>query len=146
MAQIDLEKLNELVVKSDEIFLAPAGEKVLIKLLEIQDQVEKAIDEAKAKLEAVALKANPNFSSIQANQVKVYYRAFGSKYYIDNEQLHLAPKELYATEEKITYRIDTKAVDKWIDQHGGMPAGIREVERNKTITFSLKNKAVTDND
>lgn len=135
-----------MVVKSDEIFLSPKGEKTLLKLLEIQEQVEKAIDEAKAKLEAAALKANPNFSSIQANAIKVYYRAFGSKYYIDNEQLHLAPKELYTTEEKITYKIDTKAVEKWVDQHGGMPTGIVEVERKKAITISLKNKPLADND
>lgn len=141
MANIDIDKLNELVVKADEIFLTPEGEKVLIKLLEIQDQVEKAIDEAKAKLETAALKANPNFSSIQANKIKVYYRAFGAKYYMDENNLHMAPKELYSAEEKITYKIDSKAVDKWIDQHGGLPTGIIEVDRKKSITFTLKEKS-----
>lgn len=146
MANIDTDQLNELVVKADEIFLTPQGEKVLIKLLEIQDQVEKAIDEAKVKLEAAALKANPNFSSIQADKIKVYYRAYGARFYIDEAQINLAPKELYTAEPKITYKIDTKAVEKWVDQHGGMPTGIKEVERTKSITFSLKNGKANDNE
>lgn len=146
MAQIDIEKLKDLVVKADDIFLTPEGEKVLVQLLEMQDQVENAIVEAKAKLEAAALKANPNFSSIQANQIKVYYRAFGSKYYIDENQINLAPKELYTSEEKVVYKIDTKAVDKWIDQHGGLPTGINEVERKKTLSFGLKKNGGTDNE
>lgn len=136
---IDLEKLNELVVKSGDIFLTAKGESVLIDLLDIQQKVEDAITEAKTKLEAAALAANPNFTSIQANKIKVYYRSFGQKYYIDEAQITLAPKELYTAEQKTTYKIDTKAVEKWIDAHGGMPTGINEVERKKTITFSLKN-------
>jgi hypothetical protein len=140
MINIDIDKLDELVVKSDEIFLTPEGEKVLIKLLEIQKQVEDAITAAKVKLEATALKVDEHFSSIQANKVKVYYRAFGQRYYIDEKMLNLAPKELYISEEKVIYKIDTKAVDKWVDVHGGMPEGITEVERKKAITFSLKDK------
>ena len=93
----------------------------------------------KKKLEAAALKVNPNFSSIQADKIKVYYRAYGAKYYIDEAQINLAPKELYAVETKTMYKIDTKAVDKWTDEHGGAPTGIKEVTRTKSITFSLKN-------
>lgn len=144
MAQIDIDKLDELVVKADEIFLTPAGEKVLVKLLEIQVQVENAIAEAKTRLEAAALKANPNFSSIQANEIKVYYRAFGSKYYMDETQVNMAPKELYTSETITVYKIDTKAVDKWIDAHGGLPVGITEVDRKKSISFTLKNGPATD--
>lgn len=138
MAQIDLEKLNELVVKADEIFLTAKGEQVLVDLLTIQGQVEAAIDEAKAKLEAAALKVDPNFSSIQADKIKVYYRAFGSKYYVDEANINLAPKEFYTVESKVTYKIDTKALEKAIDASGKVPAGIIEVDRKKAITFSLK--------
>lgn len=145
MAQINIEKLGELTAKADEIFLSPAGEQVLIDLLEIQAQVEAAIDEAKKKLEATALKTNPNFSSIQADKVKVYYRAYGSKFYIDEAQVNLAPKELYQVENKVVYKIDTKAVEKWADAHGGMPTGIKEVERTKSISISLKNSKGDDN-
>ena len=138
MAQIDIETLNELVTKADEIFLTAAGEKTLVKLLAIQDQIEDAITQAKAKLEAAALKTDPNFSSIQSDKIKVYYRAFGSKYYIDESNINLAPKEFYTTQSKVTYKIDTKALEKAIDASGKIPAGIIEVERKKQLTFALK--------
>src|SRR3990167_6074244 len=121
MIHIDIDRVGDLTVNADEIFLKPEGERVLVKLLDLQEQIENAISEAKIKLEVAALKANPNFSSIQANKVKVYYRAFGAKYYIDESNIKMAPKELYQAEEKVVYKIDTKAVDKWIDQHGGPP-------------------------
>lgn len=146
MAQIDIEKLNNLVTKSDEIFLSADGEQVLIDLLAIQEQVEQAITAAKLKLEQAALKANPNFSSIQANKVKVYYRAYGAKYYIDEANLNLAPKEFYTTESKITYKIDTKGLEKHIEQTGKVPAGIIEVERKKQLTFAIKKGKETENE
>ena len=42
---IDIEKLDKLLVDADKIFLTPEGEKVLVQLLELQDQVEAAIKE-----------------------------------------------------------------------------------------------------
>ena len=136
MAQIDIEKLDELVVNSDKIFLTPEGEKTLEGLLAIQKQVDAAIEEAKSRLEAAALKINPNFSSIQADRIKVYYREYGAKYYLDEAQKELVPEGLIF--EKVSYSVDSKAVEKWVDDKGQMPTGIKEVERNKTLSFSLK--------
>lgn len=145
MIQIDIDKLGKLTAKADEIFLTPAGEQVLIDLLDLQSQIEKAIDEAKVKLETAALKTNPHFSSIQADKIKVYYRAYGSKYYVDETNINLAPKEFYTVESKVTYKIDTKALEKSIDATGKVPAGIIEVDRKKQITFALK-KGAADNE
>lgn len=141
MAQIDIELLTQLTADADKIFMTPEGENELVKLLEIQAQVEDAIDLAKAKLEAAGLKVNPNFNSIQGDKVKVYYRAFGAKYYVNEEQINLAPKELYTVESKVTYKVDADAVDKWVDEHKGMPTGINEVERTKKLSISLKKGA-----
>ena len=138
MAQIDIERVQELTKKADEIFLSPAGEQALIDLLTIQGQVEAAIDDAKAKLEAAALKVDPNFSSIQADKIKVYYRAYGAKYYVDETNIQNVPKEFYTAEQKVTYKVDTKALEKHVDATGQMPVGIIEVDRKKSITFTLK--------
>lgn len=137
MATIQIEKLEELVQNADKIFLTPEGEKTLEGLLAIQKQVEAAIEEAKSRLEAAALKINPNFSSIQADKIKVYYREYGSKYYVDETQKDLVPDGLIS--QKVSYSVDSKAVEKWVDDKGTMPTGIKEVERKKTISFSLKN-------
>ncbi len=142
MANIDIETLDQLVVDADKIFLTPDGEKTLVKLLEIQKQVELAIDEAKSKLEVAALKVNPNFSSIQADKVKVYYREYGAKYYVDETQKDLIPEGLVA--EKVSFSVDSKAVEKWVEEKGAMPTGIKEVERGKTLSFSLKANGKTN--
>ena len=141
MAQIDIEKLADLKADADKIFLSADGENVLVQLLEIQEQVEAAITAAELKLEEAGLKLSPDFSSIQGDRVKVYYRAYGSKYYVDEPNINLAPKELYSVESKVTYKIDGDAVDKWTEEHGGMPTGIIAVERKKSLKFSLKKKA-----
>lgn len=140
MANIDISKLGKLVKKADEIFLTPAGEQVLLDLLTIQTQVEEAIKEAKAKLEETALKTYPNFSSIRANRIKVYYREYGTKYYIDEAHINQAPKEFYEIESKVSYRVKTKELEEAINKTGKVPAGIIEVERKKTLTFSEKTK------
>lgn len=138
MAQIDIEKLAELKADADKIFLSADGENVLVQLLEIQEQVEAAITAAELKLEEAGLKLSPDFSSIQGDRVKVYYRAYGSKYYVDEANINLAPKELYTVESKITYKIDADAVEKWAEEHGAMPTGINEVDRKKSLKFTLK--------
>lgn len=136
MLKIDLKKIKKLSKKADEIFLKPEGEKVLVDLLEAQAEIEKAIDEAKAILEKTALKKNPNFSSIQADKVKVYYREYGAKYYVDENQLDLIPEGL--TKKQVKYSVDSKAVEDWVDEHDAMPTGIKEVDRKKSISISLK--------
>ena len=135
---IEIENLEELTAEADKIFLSPEGEETLVKLLEIQKQVEQAIDTAKQKLEQSALKLNPNFSSIQADKIKVYYRAYGAKYRIDQSNLDRCPKELYKS--RVTYDVDSVAVEKWVESHKGLPVGINEVERAKSLSFSLKNE------
>jgi hypothetical protein len=135
---IDLEELDKLITEADKIFLTPEGENVLLKLLEIKQQVEEAIDAAGKKLEEAGLKANPNFTSIQADKVKVYYRAWGTKYFIDETMAEQVPVELYQKEIKTIYKVDSDKVDDWTQQHGGLPVGIKEGQRDKKITFSLK--------
>src|SRR3990167_6514442 len=138
--QIDIEKLEKLKAEADKIFLAPEGEEVLVQLIEIQEQVDEAIKAAKAKLEETALKLNPLFSSIQADKIKVFYRAYGSKYIIDDSQVQFIPKELYTV--KTTYTPESELIEKYIDANKGkMPQGIIEPDRVKQISFSLKRQA-----
>jgi len=135
---IDIQKLAKLVVDADKIFLTPEGEEVLMQLLDIRQQVEDAINAAKKKLEETALKVDPNFSSIQASNVKVYYRAFGARYKIDESLIDKLPKNLYET--SIKFNAVAKEIEKYAEENKGLPQGIIEAERTKTITFSLKGK------
>jgi hypothetical protein len=135
---IDIENLTQLVAKADEIVFSPEGEETLLKLLELQEQIEAAIDEAKKKIEETALKANPNFSSVQGSKVKAYYRSFGTKYHADENTIDEAPKELYTVETKVTFKIDSAAVDAWIEKNGSTPKGIIPANRTKVISIQKK--------
>lgn len=133
---IEIEKLAQLTAEADKIFLNPEGEEVLVKLLEIQKQVELAIDTAKQKLEQKALELNPNFSSIQADKIKVFYRSYGAKYRVDENNLDKLQSNFYKIRK--AYDVISSEVEKWVDEHKGLPLGINEVERPKSLSFSLK--------
>lgn len=132
-----LDKLKKLTLEADKILIDPEGENVLLTILEAEQEIVDLKEKAKLILEQKALKLNPNFSSIQADKVKVYYREYGSKYYLDETQKDLVPEGMLS--EKISYSINSKAVEDWVNEKGHMPTGIRESDRNKTLSISLKN-------
>jgi hypothetical protein len=134
--EIKIENLNKLVKDADKIFMTPDGEKVLLDLLELQDRVAEAISSAKTTLASTALKLSKDFSSIQGDKVKVYFRAYGAKYIIDESRAKNLPKQFYT--ETIRKAINTPEVDSFVAEHGGLPDGIAEPERVKQISFSKK--------
>lgn len=134
-----LRKLEKLTEYAGEIFISPDGEQVLIDILEAEEKINEIKERAKLKLAEAAAKINPNFSSIQADNVKVFYREYGAKYYLDESQKDLVPPGIIT--EKISYLVDSKAVEQFVKENNGMPAGIKEVERSKTLSFSFKNRA-----
>jgi hypothetical protein len=133
---IDIELLDSLTANADEIVFSPKQEKLLVKLLVMRDTIEAAIKNAELKIEAAALKVNPIFKSVQGDEIKASYRAYGSKYKIDASNLSLIPDGLFKT--KVTYSPEVKAIDKWTEEHKGAPAGIIIPERKKVIKLSLK--------
>jgi ElaB/YqjD/DUF883 family membrane-anchored ribosome-binding protein len=89
---IDLDQIPQLIQDADKILISPEGEESLVKLLEIKKQVQAAIEEVEKKLEEEALKINPLFKSISSDRVKVYYRAYGSLYKVDETRVAELPK------------------------------------------------------
>lgn len=136
---VDTDKLKNLVAEADKIFMSAEGDQALADLLEIEAQVKRAREAAEAILEQAALAMSPDFKSIQSDRVKVMYKTYGARFYLDETHIAEVPKELYSIETK--YKVDSKAVEKYIDEHKGVPVGINEVERTKKLSFSLKKGA-----
>ncbi len=139
---VDTDKLTNLVKEADKIFMSAEGDQALADLLEIEKQVELAKEAAIKTLETTALALNPDFKSIQSDRVKVMYKTYGARFYLDETHINEVPKDLYTTEVK--YKVDSKAVEKYIDEHKGVPVGINEVERVKKLSFSLRKGETTD--
>lgn len=133
---VDTDELKKLAAEGKTIFLKPEGEEALLKLLELREAIEAAIDEAKKILEAEALKLDPEFKSIQSDNVRVYYRTYGTKYKLDESKIASIPANLYTT--KVSYSVNTKEVEAFAKEKGGLPDGILEPERPKQLTFSRK--------
>jgi macrodomain Ter protein organizer (MatP/YcbG family) len=133
---VDTDKLKDLVLNADKIFMSAEGDQTLVDLITIEKMVEEAKEQAQKTLEESALKLDPNFKSIQSDKVKVFYKAFGARFYLDETRIAEVPVSLYTQETK--YKVDPKAVEGWIDEHKGLPVGINEVERVKKLTFSLR--------
>lgn len=132
--EISVEKLSQIKKNADGIFLEPEAEQVLLDLLEIEKQLEKAKEAVKAKLEEAALELDPNFSSIQSDRVRVYYRQYGQKYSVDESLVDQLPESLYKTNTR--YYANSKEVDEWAEEYGGLPNGIIKNERPKSISIS----------
>lgn len=133
---IEVEDLGKLVEQGSNIVATPDAEAALVKLLQAKIQIEAAIKRASKIIEEKALELNPNFSSIRSDLVKVFYKAYGSKYAIDESKVHFLPKEVLKT--KISHTVDTKALETFAKEHNGnLPDGIIVKERKKSISISL---------
>ena len=116
-----------------EIIINPNAEEALLKLLAIQREVNDTVEAVKSEIERRALEFNPNFRAIKGERVKITYSASGAKYKATGEALRHAPK--YWTK-KVTWSLNTKALDEHLAKRGNLPNGISSVERKKTIRIS----------
>ena len=132
---IDLDRVSELVKKADEIFLSVKAEKTIIELIETEEKIKEARNQAEENLEKAALKINKNFKSIQGDDIKIGYRSFGSRFAIDESLLDKIPAELL--EKIIKYKLKIKEVERYASEKG-MPQGIIERDRPKKITMKIK--------
>lgn len=132
---VDLDKLTELVARGSDLFITPDAETAILDLYAIQRTVESHVEALKEALAVEGERQNPNFTSIKGDQVKVAYRQYGGKYGVDDSLADQIPEGLVKT--KITRTVDTKEVDKWAEKNEGLPLGIVERARAKTISITI---------
>lgn len=133
---VDTDRVADLQKNGDKILFSPEGEQTLIELYKLAATVEDAIHSAKKQLAESALKLDPNFTSIQGDNVKVAFRAYGARFRIDETRLQEIPKEFYKT--KTSYSPEPKAIESFIDEHSAPPIGIIENTREKQIQVRIK--------
>jgi len=132
---IDLSKLHNLVKDSDKILFSPDGENTILQILELKKTIEDAEKAAKKLIETAALKLDKNFTSVQSDNLRVSYRAYGSRYKIDISHIEKLPVKLYKVIKK--FSPIPSEIDEYADEKG-LPLGIIENEREKKISFSVK--------
>lgn len=134
---VDLDKLKNLVEGAENILITPDAEVSILKLYEMRDKIDKAIEEAKIRIEGEALKLNPNFKSVHSDNLSIAYRAYGQRYAIEEQYLNMIPKDLY--KKVVRYSPEPKNIDQYIEANEGkVPLGIAEKLREKKIVITVK--------
>lgn len=134
---IDTDKLQELKNQAGNIFTSADGDAALLDFLRAKQAIEDIEKEIKAVLDGMARIYDPNFKSIQSDNVKISRRAFGQKYYVEEENLALAPKELFKSEISaiVPNDLDVKAIEEKLRVVG---MSIKESEKDGQIEKKFK--------
>jgi hypothetical protein len=135
---VDLEEIKLIAGKADKLLLEKDTEVELAKLLDLQVKIEEAITNAQKLIEEKALLINPNFKSVEGDLVKASYRAYGQKYYLEEDKIDQLPVEMYVKEVTTKYKPNSEIIDIWSEKNGGLPYGVVAPVRTKSLKISLK--------
>lgn len=98
---IETQNVERLSTEGENIFLSPEAESEILKLLAMKDLIEKVEADLKERLLAKAKELNPNFKKLVSDNLRIYARSYGAKYYVDESQIEMIPEDLYKTEVEV---------------------------------------------
>ena len=139
---------NQIVINTDpktlleksevasKVAISKEGVDALVQILEWQKQIEETLDTLKLLIPLYADEFMPGFLGVidKSKRLSVIYRAYGSKYMIEDQQLAQG-----FLQEKVTWEVNTDKVEEYKFNHGGeLPDGIKERERSKKLSIELK--------
>lgn len=127
---INLSEVALFTLKAGELALTPTGEEALNKLLALRDIITQAIEGAKSGIKQSVLAFDPNFKSLKTDNYTIMYQFTGKRYEIDD-----SPEECDAIVPVVSYKVDSKKLEEFLEREGRLPRGVREVEREKTIVI-----------
>ena len=138
IVKVNAGEILKLEKDGESIIFDPKAEGAIVRLLEIQREVDGAVEYLKGEIERQALEFNPNFTGLKGSKIKINYSASGAKYKDTGEvKFH---REKFWTK-KVTWSLNSKAVDEYKQKFYTLPKGIAEVNRKKTIRISeVKNE------
>ena len=131
---LDSDKIASLCQTAEGFAMDAQAEASLCKLLDVQDSINKFVDEVKSKIVENALKIDNDFTSLTGDKLKLEYRAVGSEFeLVDHETVEAT----YVTKTE-RMGVNAKAVRGFLEEHGYLPNGIKMKERNKTLVIKRK--------
>lgn len=134
---IDVNEVAALADKSGELIFTPEAEDALVKLLQMQEMVNAAIEFAKEKIAETGEEMMPGFSGVASDKVKVSYRQYGGKYGFEQSLKDEIPEEFIKTTTTTRNSVVSKEVEKFVKEKGGLPNGIYERPRAKKMSIEL---------
>ena len=133
IVKVNAGELLKLEKDGEGIIFDPKAEDAIVRLLEIQREVDGAIEYLKSEIERQALEFNPNFTGLKGSKIKINYSASGAKYRDTGEvKFH---REKFWTK-KTVWSLDSKAIEEYKAKNYKLPRGIAEAHRKKTVRIS----------
>ena len=134
--KVNAAELLQLEKDGTGVVFNPKAEDAIVRLLEIQTEVNGAIEYLKSEIERQALTFNPNFVGLKGSKIKINYSASGAKFKdVGGVKFHREPY----WKKKIVWTLDSKAVEEYRNKNYRLPKGIAEIKRKKTIRISEVN-------
>ena len=133
IVKVNAGEILKLEKDGEGVIFDPKSEDAIVRLLEIQREVDGAIEYLKSEIERQALEFNPNFTGLKGERIKINYSASGSKYKdVGGVKFH---RDVFWTK-KTVWSLDSKAIDEYKAKYYKLPKGVQEIHRKKTIRIS----------
>lgn len=134
---LDTDKIKETCIDATRFALTAEGERSLVRLLNIQEQINTFVEQVKEEIAKEAQTLDEDFTSITGDVLKIEYRECGSKFTV------VDPETVDETFVTLTERmaVNAKAVERFMAENNGeLPAGVQMNERKKSIIIKRKDK------
>lgn len=131
---IDTDEIRALAREGDKFIFKKEAEKGILELLEVQKQVNEAVETLKMAIAEAGCKIDPSFSGVRGEKVNAVFRFYGEKYEYDwTKKEELKP----FLNEKTYFKVDSDKVDGYLEQVGELPDGIKLKDRSKKLSLSI---------
>lgn len=135
--KVDPKEIDIMKEEGGKLVFKKNAEEHLLRLLMLEDMIEKAIDYAKEKIADAGLEIDPGFKGVKGEHVSATYRNYGAKY--DHDWKKRGDLKAFL-KKKEYWSVDSEAVETYLDQTGELPEGIFEKDRSKKLSISTKDE------
>lgn len=133
--EIDMDEVAMLVDRGGEFVINPNAELAILRLMEMQEILEEAMEAIKARVQEEGMALGDGFKGVQGDRISAICRQYGAKYGYRPE---FAGELKGFLKEKVSATVDSEAVEQFIKLNGGLPRGIFENDRDHKLSISLK--------
>ena len=130
--RVNIKKIQKLTKDSNKVKIDKESENILKMLFFLKYKIDEAIENAKVQIEVEGNKLIPHFKGFVGEDISAIYRAYGSKYVIDD------PETSEFSKVNIRYTSDTDKIEKYLEEYGELPMGVKLVDRKPKLTFNTK--------